>query len=76
MHKGYTANEYGTTVSKHVCDTCGGEFTVCPAAFPETKGWDSCLQPQCASYDASRDVDKMLEEGSAVLVRGGGTGQT
>jgi hypothetical protein len=75
MHLGYTKNEYGTQVSKHRCDTCGAEFTVCPAVFPESKNWDNCLAPTCSSYDPDRDVDKLLDEGGVKLVPGLSTGK-
>jgi hypothetical protein len=60
-HRGFTANEYGTRVSAHVCDQCGREFTVCPAKEVGAVGWDGCLSPECPSYDVERDVDLMLE---------------
>jgi hypothetical protein len=70
-HIGYTTNEYGTKVSSHRCDTCGRDFTVCPAAFPEERGWENCMAATCASYDRSRDVDRMLETGEVSVVLGG-----
>lgn len=75
MHLGYTKNGYGTLISKHRCDACGTEFTVCPAAPPEKRGWDNCLAPTCPSYDASRDVDKLFEEGKVQLVQAPPVGQ-
>lgn len=75
MHLGYDKNAYGTLISKHRCDTCGTEFSLCPAVPPEKKGWENCLAPKCASYDVSRDVDKMLESGEVELVRTPPTGQ-
>ena len=57
MHKGYAENEYGTRISKHVCDTCGEEFTLCPAMGEERKGWENCMDETCPSYDANRDAD-------------------
>jgi hypothetical protein len=62
MHKGYRFNEHGTRISVHQCETCGEEFTVCPAAFPEDKGWDNCLGPQCPSYDRTRDFDLAFDD--------------
>lgn len=67
MHLGFTLNEYQKTVSKHRCDDCGGEFTVCPPR-PITEN-TPCLGVGCPSYDESKDVDKMLE-GGAMLERG------
>lgn len=75
MHLGYTTNEYGTQVSKHKCESCGEEFTLCPAIFPETKGWENCLGPKCKSYDPGRDVDKLLDGGEVKLVPGQPTGK-
>ena len=66
-HKGYDKNEFGTLISKHTCDACGEDFTVCPAQHPESKGWDNCLAPNCKSYDAARDVDKMIGEGKCAI---------
>lgn len=59
-HLGYDKNEYGTRISKHRCETCGNEFTLCPAIFPEQKGWENCLAVGCASYDRSRDLDRLF----------------
>lgn len=73
-HFGYDKNEYGTRISKHRCDTCGEDFTVCPAQPPEAKGWENCMAPKCASYDPARDVDRFLEEGGT-LKRGLPKGQ-
>lgn len=53
-------NEYGTGTSYHVCDTCGEEFTICPAKEPEDRGWDHCLSDKCPSYDPSRDVELLF----------------
>jgi len=63
MHVGYGVNEYGTLVSLHRCDTCGGEFSLCPAVTPEKKGWGSCLGVECVSYDPRRDADKLFAAG-------------
>lgn len=73
-HLGYGKNEYGTLISKHCCDTCGTNFTVCPAQFPEAQGWGNCMAPTCKSYDPSRDADKMFEEG-VPFVLGSPTGK-
>ena len=61
-HIGYGKNEYGTTISKHQCEACGNEFTLCPAVFPEQKGWENCLAKTCTSYDKSRDADLLFDE--------------
>lgn len=51
-------NEYGTPVSYHRCDTCGGEFTVTPAVTPEKLDqWSNCLSEDCDSYEPMRDVE-------------------
>lgn len=63
MWLGYGVNEYGTQISRHVCDTCGEPFTVCPAIPPdevEERGWESCLSKACDSYDPLRDVDLIM----------------
>lgn len=57
MYLGETVNEYGTPVSKHRCDACGHEFTVCPSAKDQAECWDECTLPECESYDESRDMD-------------------
>lgn len=48
MHLGYDVNDYGTRISRHRCETCGADFTVCPAAFPE-RDWRDCMATTCAS---------------------------
>jgi len=59
----YDKNDYGTPVSRHRCDTCGAEFTVCPASEPERfEAWNHCLSPNCDSYDPDRDADKFFED--------------
>ena len=60
MKTGESFNEYGTPVSKHICDTCGNEFTVCPKIDDSNKNWDNCLGEECDSYDSSRDADKLF----------------
>ena len=57
MRIGLSKNEYGTPVSAHICDTCGGDFTVCPAASVDSPDWDNCLADECDSYDPGRDAD-------------------
>lgn len=60
-------NEYGTPVSAFTCDTCGGDFTVCPAVRVEKRDqWDGCLATECPSYDPDRDVDMLMLLGAEV----------
>lgn len=61
-------NEYGTAVSRFVCDTCGEEFTVCPAVTEEAWG-GSCLAEGCGSYDLRRDIDLLWDH--VEIVRAG-----
>jgi len=62
-------NKFGTPISIHICEFCGVEFTVCPAVPPEKEDqWLGCLAPSCSSYDPSRDVDKMIDEGTVLVV--------
>ncbi len=61
MKLGMGVNEYGTPVSRHVCDTCGGLFTVCPAAKDDSTSWINCLGESCGSYDPDRDIDIFFE---------------
>lgn len=63
---GETVNEYGTTVSLHLCLGCGNEFTVCP---PMGNSWGGCLSEKCPTYDESRDVDKNWDEIQSNLYR-------
>ncbi len=69
MKIGMSNNEYSTSVSVHICDTCGGKFTVCPAIADNTKGWENCLGKECDSYDINRDADKLFESGSKSVKR-------
>lgn len=69
----YDHNEYGTPITVCRCDTCEQEFSLCPlvqAEALEARGWGSCLSPECASYDPSRDVDRLLEGPGVQLVAG------
>ena len=59
MLVGLSQNAYGTPVSVHVCDTCGGSFTVCP---PAGSNWGGCQAESCRSYDKKRDVDRLFDE--------------
>lgn len=61
MHRGFDHNEYGTRISHHTCETCGQEFTLCPAQETD-EHWKNCLDTDCTSYDPSRDVNKMIED--------------
>ena len=63
MKTGMSKNEYGTDISVHTCDTCGREFTVCPAVpddEEDLKAWANCLADDCPSYNPNRDVDALL----------------
>ena len=53
---GLGQNNLGTPVSLHVCDDCGGRFSVCP---PAKEDWGGCLVAECESYDINRDVDAL-----------------
>lgn len=50
-------NEYGTRVSRHVCEDCGRPFTLCPAS--DTFG-NKCLADDCISYDPARDAEILM----------------
>jgi hypothetical protein len=53
-------NDYGTPITVHGCDTetCGREFTVCPAVPADMRDqWDHCLDEDCESYEPMRDAD-------------------
>lgn len=60
MKTGEAKNEYGITISTHVCDMCGDEFTVCPAVSDGEEGWENCLTPKCKSYAPERDIDVLF----------------
>lgn len=61
---GMTVNEYGTTVTKYKCESCGDIFTVCPAPSPDKDvHWKGCTAPECSSYRPDRDIDKWFDEG-------------
>jgi len=60
MHRGFSRNEYGTKISLHTCNDCGADFSLCPAQERD----DTCGHPECSSYDESRDVEKLLENGA------------
>lgn len=59
MYTGMSKNEYGIPVSKHKCDTCGGEYTLCPSLDEGSKSSlaANCQSDVCASYNPSNDVD-------------------
>jgi len=57
---GMTRNEYGTDVSKHKCDTCGTDYTICPAVKEGTKLFDNCMVEPCGSYDVNSDIDLLF----------------
>jgi hypothetical protein len=57
-----TTNEYGTPVAAGLCDTCGRPYTVVPVPDRDRwHAWTSCLEPDCASYDITRDADLWFE---------------
>jgi hypothetical protein len=61
---------HGTPVTFFRCEHCGVEFSVCPAPSAESVAngcWRGCLHPKCESYEESRDVDKMIEDGTCCL---------
>lgn len=63
-------NEYGTPVTVLRCESCGAEFSVCPAVLDiNLDNWKGCLALECESYSEGRDVDKMIEEGLVKIVR-------
>jgi len=68
MKIGMTINEYGTEESKHICDTCGDEFTVCPPEKEGSHAYDNCLAKNCPSYDPGRDADKFFDKDSDEIV--------
>ena len=57
---GTKPNKYGTSTSHHICETCGIDFTVCPAKEPWDEGWGNCMGDECPSYDPSRDADVLF----------------
>lgn len=65
---GTRPNEYNTPVDAYRCDTCGEEFTVCPANDDRSKDgdWSGCMAPTCASYDPARDADKLFDDGNVI----------
>lgn len=58
---GLSTNEYGTPISKHICNQCGGEFTVCPPSHYENNA--GCGSTSCTSYDPRRDADILFDMG-------------
>lgn len=65
---GFTKNEYGHTVTRHRCTTCGDEFTMCPPIKPDRLHmWEGCLAVGCDSYDPRRDVDKLWDNGADII---------
>jgi len=65
---GYEQNEYGTKLSRHKCDVCNEEFTLCPA-MPEGKD-DTCGAPECASYDQARDAEVLFMTDKQIAASG------
>lgn len=52
-------NKYGTEISIHKCDTCGKEFSVCPAT-PD--GYPDCLSTECDSFNPDCDLLNQLPD--------------
>jgi len=65
MRVGESTNEFGTPISVHVCDACGGRFTCCPAIPAGNPHWENCLAVTCPSYDITRDIDLAWDLGVA-----------
>jgi hypothetical protein len=64
-------NEHGTPVTWFRCETCGGEFTVCPAVPPEREAnWTGCLADECSSYDPARDASIYFAPDDLDLIEG------
>jgi hypothetical protein len=61
-------NEFGTPVDAYRCDTCGDEFTVCPANDDRSRDedWSGCMALTCASYNPRRDADKFFDDGDVI----------
>ena len=66
---GLAKNEYGTTVTVFICESCLLIFAVTGDVDPETFG-NACLGLDCDSYDIDRDVDLMFEIEPWRIVRG------
>lgn len=60
MHRGFDRDKDGNHVSTHRCDTCGVEFTLCPAVSANEPGRGHCLDDNCESYDPHRDLDLLF----------------
>lgn len=70
-------NQYGTPVDVYRCETCQGEFTVCPAHEDRSRDdqWRGCLAEACGSYDPARDADRFFASNKVVslaAMRAGG----
>ena len=64
MFQRMTTNDYGTRVSQHQCNNCGGVFTLCPAVdgIEGDKEWGGCcLGEGCGSYNLTRDIDLLWD---------------
>lgn len=74
MYLRESTNDYGTPVSVFRCDSCGVEYTVCPALREDERAQedaDGCLSEECETYDPARDVDRLFDgaEGEAKISR-------
>ena len=73
MYLGARKNDYGNPVDAFRCETCGGEFTVCPplpADRSRDDEWTGCMAEQCRSYDPARDANKFFDEGNVLSLVG------
>lgn len=75
MKIGMSRNECGTLISLHRCETCGKEFTLCPARSDDAPGWENCLARDCASYDEARDADRLFDRDDPAIKRVPGKGR-
>lgn len=66
MKIGEAVNLHGVPTSIHVCDSCGSQFTVCPAAGDD---WGGCMSEKCSSYDEDRDADKLFDNNDPRIQR-------
>jgi len=55
-------NDFGTPVRWYHCDDCQQEYSVCPVPADD-EDWQSCGASECATYDPTRNVDKLFDEG-------------
>ncbi len=63
---GYGFNEHGTKFSMHLCDECGVEYTVTPAA--DDGRFNRCQVAPCPSYSEENDIDLAISKGALALL--------